>query len=79
MEKVVEIPKYSVFTVLVDIGSALGLWLGLSALDLLAGFIERSKLIVDKVCYKHIRWNVIKCRWIGGEDYTYIWKKENIV
>ena len=55
MEKVVEIPKYSVFTVLVDIGSALGLWLGLSALDLLAVVFERSKLIVDKVCYKHMK------------------------
>ncbi len=53
MTKILEIPKYSVFTVLVDIGSALGLWLGLSALDLLAGFVDGTQTIIgSKICYK---------------------------
>ena len=52
VEKIMEIPKYSVFTVLVDIGSALGFWLGLSALDLLDGFVDGTKLFVGKACYK---------------------------
>ena len=33
-------------------GSALGLWLGLSALDLLAGFVNGAKIIVGRACYK---------------------------
>ncbi len=51
VSKVIEIPKYSVFTVLVDIGSALGLWLGLSALDLLAGLVDGTQNIIgSKIC-----------------------------
>ena len=55
VSKVIEIPKYSVFTVLVDIGSALGLWLGLSALDLLAGLVDGTQNIIgSKKCCKQI-------------------------
>ena len=44
-------PYYSVFTVIVDMGSALGLWLGLSALDIIVGFINGTKkLFQEKLC-----------------------------
>ena len=48
-----ETPQYSYFTVLVDVGSALGLWLGLSAIDMVSGLSAgANKLVKDNLCSK---------------------------
>ena len=52
-------PYYSFFTVIVDMGSALGLWLGLSALDIIVGVITGTKkLFKEKLCIKLTKNNI---------------------
>ena len=58
-EKFVRIEKklvvYTWFTFIIDIGSSLGLWLGLSALGIIDLSIKGFSFVMKKIPFKHLR------------------------